>query len=88
MALLVGVWGVRNRRAGYLRPPRRALLEDGFRLLRHFEEAEPPPQTAQAPVAKATRIEQLVSLSLAVQSAVPQPIEEKTVDAEVIHSPT
>jgi hypothetical protein len=88
MALLVVFWGVRNERAGYPRPPRRALLEDGFRLLRHFEETEPPLQTAPAPVAKATPIEQLVSLSLAVQSAVPQMIEEKTEDAEVIPSPT
>jgi hypothetical protein len=94
MTLLVWVWGRHNRRAGYQRPPRRALLEEGFRLLRPFEEPELPERAAAATLAKETPVAQLVSLSLAVQSATPrqveesEPIEKEIADSEVIHSPT
>jgi hypothetical protein len=91
MALLVATWGFRNRRFGYRRLPRRPLLEEGFRLLRRFEQPQPL-QTVPAPPARKTPVEQLVSLSLAVQSAAPAPAEvpvpEKLEDPEVIHSPT
>jgi hypothetical protein len=87
-AVVVGAWGVRNRRNGYQRPPRRALLEEGFRLLLPIEGSETPPETVSASIAKETPIEQLVNLNLAVQSAAPVQVEERAEDPEVIHSPT
>jgi hypothetical protein len=87
MALLLGAWGIQNRRAGYRRPPRRALLEEGFRLLRRFEDPESLPLKTPAPAGNET-LEQLVNLSLAVQSAVPAPTPELVEDSEAIHSPT
>jgi hypothetical protein len=86
--LLIGVWGIQNRRAGYLRPPRRALLEEGFRLLRRFENPDSLPLKPPAPAGNETSIKQLVNLSLAVQTAAPEPAPELIDDSEVIQSPT
>jgi hypothetical protein len=86
MGLLIGAWGILNRRAGYRRPPRRALLEEGFRLLRRFE--HPLPLKPTAPPSGETPVEQLVNLSLAVQSAAQEPALEPVEDSETIHSPT
>jgi hypothetical protein len=88
MVLLIGAWGIQNRRAGYRRPPRRALLDEGFRLLCHFEDPESLSPETPAPASHETSVEQLVSLSLAVQSAAPEPLPELVEDSEAIHSPT
>jgi hypothetical protein len=81
-ALLIGAWGIQNGRAGYRRPPRRALLEEGFRLLRRFEDPESLPLKTPAPASNGTSAEQLVNLSLAVQSTVPEPAPELVGDSE------
>jgi len=99
MALLGATWGFRNKRAGYRRPARRPLLEEGFRLLRLFERPEPLPQTTPAspPVRpkaeidrRETPVEQLVSLSLAMESTAPTPetLPQEVEEPETIHSPT
>jgi hypothetical protein len=87
-ALLIGAWGIQNRRAGYRPPPRRALLEEGFRLLRRIEDTDTLPLETPAPAGKETSVEQLVNLSLAVQSAAPEPAPQPVEDSETIHSPT
>jgi hypothetical protein len=88
MALLLCAWGIQNRRAGYQRPPRRALLEEGFRLLRSFEDLESLPPKTPAPASHETSVDQLVNLSLAVRSAAPELAPELVEDSEAIHSPT
>jgi hypothetical protein len=88
MALLIGAWGIQNRRAGYRRPPRRALLEEGFRMFRRFEDPESLPLKTPAPASNETSVEQLVNLSVAVQSAALEPVPELAEDSEAIHSPT
>jgi hypothetical protein len=88
MALLIGAWGIQNRRAGYRRPPRRALLEEGFRLLRRFENPESLPLKPPAQAGNEASVEQLVNLSLAVQTAAPEPAPELVEHSEAIQSPT
>jgi hypothetical protein len=88
MAVLIGAWGIQNRRAGYRRRARRALLEEGFRLLRRFEDPESLLLKTPAPASNETSVEQLVNLSLAVQSAEPEPTPELVEDSGAIHSPT
>lgn len=62
----------RNRRAGYQKPPRQALLAEVVVLARELEEAlyahEKPEPIPKAPAVVETPVDQLVRLSLAVQS--------------------
>lgn len=62
----------RNRRAGYQKPPRQALLAEVVVLVRELEEAlyvqERQEPTPEVPAIAETPVDQLLRLSLAIQS--------------------
>jgi hypothetical protein len=91
MNVLIWVKSGHNKRTGYQKPPRLPLLADGLILWRELKEAlntqEKQEPTPEAPTIAETPVDQLVRLSLAVQSGEPVTISNDVASKTVETSP-